>query len=90
MQDIIDILKEVFDILVRNTRIFLKFISIVEGKAVSLTNVLMYVVIFKIMVTPILSVADLVLLLGALTTYMHRRSVRLKTKNQEEDNEIQQ
>lgn len=91
MQDIIDILKEVWEILIRNIKIFLKYISLVENnKSISLTNLLMYTVIYKIMVTPVVGVTDLVLLLGALTTYIHRRSIRNKSEKQEDDSEIQQ
>lgn len=76
MKKIIESLKSLF-----------RYLSITDkaGKYVSLTNILMLVVIYKVMKTPVLSVQELVLLAGALTTYIHRRSIDSKKKEENDD-----
>lgn len=44
-----------------------------DKKSISLTNILMVVVIFKIALTPTLTMTDIAVLLGALTNYIHKR-----------------
>jgi hypothetical protein len=75
--------------IVNGIKEFFRYISLADKKGhyISLTNLLMMTVIYKVMRTPVLSVPDLVLLTGALFTYIHRRGIEAKQK--EKDDEVQ-